>query len=62
MVVGLVAVETTIPASLEADVGVIHGLQVEVVNGSFPPDVGEVVVDDLGDGTVDVDVKYMPLF
>ena len=62
MVVSGVAVETTVPASLEANVWVIHGLQVEFVNGSRSPDVGGVIVDDLGDGIVDVDVEYMPLF
>ena len=62
MVVVGVAVKTTVPASLEANVGVCHGLQVEVVNRSLSPNVGGVIVDDLGDGIVDVDVKYMPLF
>lgn len=62
MIVGGVAVETTVPASLEADVGIIHGLQIEVVDRSRPPDVGGVIVDDLGDGIVDVDIEYMPLF
>ena len=62
MLVGGVTVETAVPAGLEADVRVIHRLQVEVVNGSLPPDVGVVVVDDLGDGIMDVDVVYMPLF
>lgn len=61
MVVSGVAVETTVPASLEADVGIIHGLQIELVNRSFPPDVSAIIVDDLGDGIVDVDVEYMPL-
>ena len=62
MVVGGVAVEATVPAGLEANVRVIHGLQVEVLDRPLPPDVGGVIVDDLGDGIVDVDVKYMPLF
>ena len=62
MAVGGVAVEAPVPASLEADVGVIHGLQVEAVDGSRRPDVGGVTVDDLGDGIVDVDVENMPLF
>ena len=62
MVVSGHAVEATVPAGLEADVRVIHGLQVEVVNRPLPPDVGGVIVDDLGDGIVDVDVVYMPLF
>ena len=62
MVVGGVAVETTVPASLEANVGVIHGLQIKSVDRSFPPDVSGVIVDDFGDGVIDVDVEYMPLF
>lgn len=62
MAVSRVAVETTVPASLEANVWVIHGLQVEVVNRSVSPDVGGVIVNELGDGIVDVDVEYMPLF
>lgn len=62
MVVGGVAVETTIPTGLEADVRVIHSLQIEGIDRSFPPNVGEVVVDDLGNSIVDVDVEYVPLF
>lgn len=62
MVVVGIAVETAVPAGLEADVGIIHGLQVEGVNRSAPPDVGGIVVDDFGDGVVDVDIEYMPLF
>lgn len=62
MVVGDVTVETTIPAGLEADVRVIHGLQVECVDRSFPPNVSEVIVDDLGNRVVNVDVEYVPLF
>lgn len=61
VVIGGVAVETAVPAGLEADVGVVHGLQVEGVDRSLPPDVGGVVVDHFGDGVVDVDVEYMPL-
>lgn len=61
MVVGGIAVETTIPAGLKADVRVIHGLQVECIDRSFPPNIGEVVVDDLGNSVVDVDVEYVPL-
>ena len=60
--VGRVAVEAAVPAGLEADVGVVHGLQVEIVDRSGRPDVGSVAVDDLGDGVVDVDVEYVPLF
>lgn len=62
MVVGGIAVETTVPASFEADVGVIHGLQVQLINWSRPPDVGTVVVDDLGDGIVGINIEYVPLF
>ena len=62
MVVSGVAVEATVPTTLEADVGIIHGLQIQVVQRSFPPDVGGVVVDELNDGIVDVEVEYMPLF
>ena len=62
MFVGGVAVEATVPASLKPDVRVIHGLQVETVNGSRPPYVCGVIVDDLGDAVVDVDVENMPLF
>ena len=62
MVIGGVAVKTTIPAGLEADVRIIHSLQVEGIDWSFPPNVGEVVVDDFGDSVVDVDVEYVPLF
>lgn len=62
MIIGGVAVETTVPASLEADIGVIHCLQIEVVDRSLSPDVGVVIVDDLAEGIVDVDVEYMPLF
>ena len=62
VVVGRVAVKTTIPAGLETNVRVIHGLQVECINRSFPPNVGEVIVDDFGNSIVDVDVEYVPLF
>ena len=61
MVVSGVAVEATVPTTLEADVGIIHGLQIQVVKRSFPPDVGGVVVYELDDGIVDVEVEYMPL-
>ncbi len=61
MFVGSVAVEATVPASLEADVRVIHGLQIEIVDRSGLPDIGGITVDGLGDGVVDVDVEYMPL-
>lgn len=62
MVVGGLAVETTVPAGLKADVGVVHSLQVECIDGSIPPNVGEVIVDDLGNSIVDVDIKDVPLF
>ena len=62
MLVGGVAVEATVPASLEADVRVIHGLQVKIVDRSWPPDIGAVIADDLADGIVGADVVYMPLF
>ena len=61
MIVGGVTVEATVPASLEADVRVIHGLQVQSVDGSRAPDIGGVAVDSLRDGIVGVDVEYMPL-
>lgn len=60
MVISGVTVETAVPTSLEADVRVIHGLQVEVVYRSISPDVGGVIVNDLGDGIIDVDVEYVP--
>ena len=62
MVVGGLAIETPVPARLEADVGIVHGLQIETVDRSLPPDIGGVIVDDLGDGIVDIDVEYVPLF
>lgn len=61
MLVGGVAVEAAVPAGLEADIRVIHGLQVEFVDRSWPPDVGAVIADDLGYGIVVADVEYMPL-
>ena len=62
MVVSDVAVETTIPTGLKADVGVVHSLQVECIDGSFPPNVGEVIVDDLGNSIVVANIKDVPLF
>ena len=61
MLVGGVAVEATVPASLEPNVGVVHGLQVKTVDRSWPPDIGGIVVDDFGDSVVVADVEYMPL-
>ena len=61
VLVGGVAVETTVPASLKPNVGVVHGLQIKIVNRSWPPDVGRIIVDDFGDGVVAADVEYMPL-
>ena len=62
VLVGGVAVEATVPASLKPNVGVVHGLQVKTIDRSWPPDVGGIIVDDLGDGIVIADVEYMPLF
>ena len=56
-----VAVEAAVPASLKPDVRIIHGLQVQTVDRSWPPDIGAIIVDNLGDGVVGVDVEYMPL-
>ena len=61
MIICGVAVEATVPASLEADIRVIHGLQVKITDWPSPPNIGGVIVDGLGDGIVDVDVEYMPL-
>ena len=61
MVVGGIAVEAAVPASLKAHVWIIHRLQVEVVNRSRSPDIGGVIIDGFHDGIVDVDVEYMPL-
>ena len=61
VLVGGVAVETTVPAGLKPNVRVVHGLQVKTVDRSWPPDVGGIIVDDFGDGIVAADVEYMPL-
>lgn len=61
MLIGGVAVEATVPASLEADIRVIHGLQIQLVDRSWPPDIGAVIADDLGNGIIVADVEYMPL-
>ena len=61
MLVGGVAVEATVPASLKPNVRVVHGLQVKTVNRSWPPDVGGIIVNDFGDGIVVANVEYMPL-
>ena len=61
VLVGGVAVETTVPASLKPNIRVVHGLQVKTIDRSWPPDVGGIIVDDFGDGIVAADVEYMPL-
>ena len=61
MLVGGVAVKATIPARLEPDIWIIHGLQIQIVDGSGLPDIGRVAVDGLGDGIVNIDVEDMPL-
>lgn len=61
MLIGGVAVEATVPASLEADIRVIHGLQFKIVDRPWPPDIGAVIADDLGYRVVVADVEYMPL-
>lgn len=62
MVVGGLAVETTVPAGLKTDVGVVHSLQIECIDGPFPPNVGEIIADDLGNSIVVADIKDVPLF
>ena len=61
VLVGGVAIKPTVPASLKPNVRVVHGLQVQIIDRSWPPDVGGIIVDDLGDGIVAADVEYMPL-
>ena len=61
VLVGGVAVESTVPASLEPNVRVVHRLQVQRIDWSWPPDVGGIIVNDFGDSIVVADIEYMPL-
>ena len=62
VVVGDVRVEAAIPTCLQSHVRVVHGLEVELVEGTGNPDVGRVAVGHFGDGAIDVDVEDVPLW
>ena len=56
-----VRVKATIPASLEPDVGIVHGFQMEVIDRAWPPSVGDIAIGHLRDIITLVDVEDVPL-
>ena len=55
------SVKVAIPASLKSDVGIVHGLQLEAIDGSINPDIRGIAVDPLSNVAGTVDVEDMPL-
>ena len=49
-----IRVEITIPASLKSDIGIVHCLQVEVIDRSWAPDICGVAVDDFRYGIINI--------
>lgn len=56
-----VGVEATVPTSLHADIWVVEGFEIQVIDRARGPDVGSVAIDYFGDGVAVVDVEDVPL-
>lgn len=61
MIIFSITVEAAVPTCLEAHVGAVHRLDVEVVDGTIAPQVGNIIVYSLSYGVVCIDVEQVPL-